>query len=396
MFNHSGLGVDTATFFGPIPPRFLSAEVGLGKTIQVPWGRVAVPQLAAEFVLGTTADEDSGALFHLSVEAPRQYRAHLEAFFDLVADELRSGSLYKGKAINGAGTPGFLDLSTVDPHRVVYSQEVQTQLGANFWTLIERSDLMRELNIPLKRSILISGPYGSGKTLAGYLSAQRAVEHGWTFILCRPGKDDLFQVLNTATLYAPAVVWFEDIDVLASGGDAQHISRVLDALDSISNKGVEVLAGFTTNHIKQIQSGVLRPGRIDSIIEIGALDVASVKKLVIATVPSHLLAEDIDYGKVYEALEGYTPAFYREAIDRSMRYMIDRTGGADLITTDDLVSAAEGLRPQYNLMIGASTKPDKPTIGSVLADTVVETLRERVGIGTDGDVNLEFVEKPPR
>lgn len=393
MFNHTGLGMDTMTFFGPRPPQFRSIEVDVNETQQVPWGEVKVPQLEAEFNLGATGDEDYGILFALAVEAPRRYRAHLEAFFDIVEEELRTGSLYRGKAINGAEFPGFLDLSTVDPGKVVYSQEVYTQLGANFWTLIERAPLMRELGIPLKRSILVSGPYGSGKTLAGYLSAQRAIDHGWTFILCRPGKDNLLEVLNTAKLYSPAVVWFEDIDTVASGGDSKHISQVLDALDSISNKGTEVLAGFTTNHIEKIQKGVLRPGRIDSVIEIGSLDVAGIEKLVKVNVPGHLLSEDIDYQKVAQAFEGFMPAFYREAIDRSLRYMIDRTGGTDMITTDDLVNAANGLRPQHELMTGANEKPDKPTIDSVLGDKVTETLVNQVHMMDDGGPGFGFVEK---
>lgn len=386
VFGHAGIGQTTYGFFGSKhPPKMISIEVGVGKNMQVPWGEVRVEQLQATFVLGASRDRELGPLFGLSVVAPRKYRAHLEAFFDQVQVELTERSIYKGQAVTGAENPGFMNLSTVDPAKVIYSREVITQLGANFWTLIEQADLMRELGVPLKRSILVSGPYGSGKTLAGMLTAQRAVDHGFTYIMCRTGKDDLFRVLSTAQLYAPAVVWFEDIDVLTAKADEEEIAKVLDALDGLGNKGVEVLAGFTTNHVNRIPQGVLRPGRIDSVIPIEGLDREGIEKLVKAVIPGHLLSDQVDYDRLYAAFDGYMPAFYREAIDRSVRYVINRTGQADMITTDDLVDAADGLRPQHQLMLEAEEGVRKPTLSGVLSDTITETLRERLTVGGEWD-----------
>ena len=144
-----------------------------------------------------------------------------------------------------AEEPTFLDLSKIDPNKVIYSEEVLTQLNTNLWSVLEHTDLMRSYGLPLKRAVLLEGPYGTGKTLAGTLTAKRAVENGWTFILVRPGQDDLFTALKTAQVYAPAVVWFEDIDGLAKGGTDEQISRLLDALDGAQTKGHAVVAGFT-------------------------------------------------------------------------------------------------------------------------------------------------------
>lgn len=389
VFNHSGIGKSTMTMFGKQPPEFRTVEVGVNDTIQVPWGQVSVAQLNANFMVGATRSREKGVVFELAVRAPRKFRAHLNAFFDVVAEELRTGSIYRGKAVNGASDPGFLDLTTVDPSQVIYSAEVSKHLGANLWTLIEHAPHWRELGVSLKRSVLLSGTYGTGKTLAGMLTAQRATAHGFTFILCRPGVDDLFETLTTAQLYAPAVVWFEDIDVLAEGGDADHISRLLDALDGISNKGVEVLAGFTTNHVKKIQRGLLRPGRIDAIIDMGTLDAKSVEKLVRSRVPSHLLSDDINWGTVHDAFKQYVPAFYVEAIERSMRYAMERTGHVDMVTTEDLRNAAEGLLPQFNLMNGAHEGPSVPTIDDVMGKIVTQRMTDEVSVDmSDGELVL--------
>lgn len=392
MFNHTGVGKARHSFFGTTPPQFVSIEIGPGRTMQVPWGDVKVDQLDAQFELGSTGDDDYGMLFYLHVEAPKKYRQHIEAFFDLVQTELERRSIYRGKAINGAEQPGFVDLSLVDPNKVVYSQDVLTQTSANLWTLVEKPDLMRELGIPLKRAVLFDGPFGSGKTLMGILTAQKAVKSGFTFILCRPGKDDLFEVLRTAQVYAPAMVWFEDIDTIAAGGDGKHVAKLLDYLDGISNKGHEVMAGFTTNHVDKIIRGVLRPGRIDAVIHIGALDSAGIEKLVKVTVPARLLADDIDYSRVAVAFDGFVPAFYREAIDRAVRYMIARTGGAEeQITTDDLVNAAEGLRPQHDMMHGATVNRAPDKLSTVLRNEVQEALTSGLAVDAGGGGHLPLI-----
>jgi transitional endoplasmic reticulum ATPase len=375
LFGSTGVGEATYSFFGGRrPPEFRTIAIGNGRTAQVPWGRVSFSPLDATFVTGATSDPERGVLFHLVVEAPRKHRQRIEGFFDAVGDELATASIYRGNAITGAEEPAFLDVSTVDPTRVIYSTEVMTQLGANLWALLDHTDTMRKLGIPLKRAVLVEGPYGTGKTLAGALTAQRAVANGWTYVLCRPGVDDLMTTLRTAQLYAPAVVWFEDIDTVGSGGNSMYISRLLDALDGITAKGAEVVAGFTTNHVDRLQKGLLRPGRIDTVIHVGDLDAAGFEKLVKVVVPGELLG-DIDYARVAKAFTGYVPAFAREAIDRAMRYSIDRNGGwPDQVTTADLVNAAQGLRAQHAIMESASEGAALPTIDGLLTSRMEEVL----------------------
>lgn len=389
LFGTTGVGVTIQTLFGDIKPQYHDINVGPTETIQVPWRRVGFSPLSATFDLGTTHHEDYGVVFQLSVTCPRKYRTQVAAFFQVVEDELKTNSIYRGKAFTGGGMPLFLDLGSVDPDRVVYSDEVMTQLDTNMWSLLEYSNQMRTTGMPLKRAVLVEGPYGTGKTLAGYLTAKKAVENGWTFILARPGKDDLMEVLQTAQLYAPAVVWYEDIDVVAAGTSDMQISRLLDVLDGITNKGVEVLAGFTTNHVSKIQKGVLRPGRLDAVVHIGELDRDGFEKLVRVTVPADRLG-DIDFDQIGDAFHGLLPAFAKEAIDRAMRYNISRNKGhLSMIETVDLVNAAHGLRPQLQLMEDAQEGVRRPILESALTGLIQRTVAHTVGgaaiIDGDGD-----------
>lgn len=426
VFGTAGIGKKIQTFFGDIPPEFHTIDVGVNQTESVPWGRVGLNILDAEFNLGGTKDRELGLLFQLSVTAPKKYRKEIDAFFRVVEQELKDNSIYKGKAINAASQPAFVDVDMIDPKSVIYSDETLRQLGANLWTLLENTDMMRREGISLKRAILFEGPYGTGKTLGGLLTAQRAVRNGWTFIMVRPGQDDLQEALQTAQIYAPAVVWFEDIDILSSGStSAIDISRILDMLDGASSKGKEVIAGFTTNHVDRLPKGVLRPGRIDAIVHVGGLDVNGYRKLVESLVRPDLLG-DIDYAEVAKAFlywevpdgervvvdgvvvvehgkvlennygyvlredgkvvhEGYLPAFAREAISRAMLYVIDRNGEPGVIETADLVDAAYGLRRQRELMNEANEGVSKTTLDSLTRQLV----RAEVVAGADGRLQLD-------
>src|SRR6185369_7172076 len=74
VFGTTGFGKATQSFFGPRPPKRISIAVGPNKTIQVPWGKVSMPLLDAEFTLGAMGDEEYGSLFYLSVVAPKKRR----------------------------------------------------------------------------------------------------------------------------------------------------------------------------------------------------------------------------------------------------------------------------------------------------------------------------------
>jgi transitional endoplasmic reticulum ATPase len=377
VFGTSGVGKAVWTMFGKELPELISIPVGPGKTMQVPQGRVMFTPLNATFVLHP-AMSASGIVFRLDVIGPKKYRRHIEGFMDVIADELKERSIYRGKAITADDpSPEFLDPYLVDAAKVVYAQDALTQLDANLWTVLDHADRLRSLRVPLKRAVLLSGEYGTGKTLTGSLTAQHAVEAGWTFVLVKPGEDP-YAALRTAALYAPAVVWIEDLDVLAQNKDRGELGRLLDALDGVSVKGTEVIAGFTTNFPESIDKAVLRPGRIDALIHIAGLDRPGFEALVRSRIPEGLLDGSVNFDLVAESMHDYVPAFAVEAAERALRYSMSRNEGVPgVISTQDLVDAADGLRPQYDLMKDASEAGyTKPTVEAIIASTVHRKLRQ--------------------
>ena len=375
MFGSAGLGRVTYGMFGQkYLPELVSVAVGPhGETLQVPWGRVQIPGWGY-FDLEADRTED-GIVFDLHVTAPRRYRAEAEAFFDLVRHELDERSIYRGKAINADDhRPSFLDLDHLPP--AVYTQDVMGALERNVWAVLRYDEELREQGVSLKRAVLLGGPYGVGKSLAGALTAREAVAAGWTYILVRSGKDNAKEALNTARIYAPAVVFIEDLDLETAGQDRKAVAALLDQMDSVSTKGLEVLSIFTTNFPDKIDRGVLRPGRIDAYIEIGALDAEAFERLVRGVAPGGALDANIDWAQVAGAMEGYFPSFVVEAVSRAARDSAVRNNGKVIsISTGDLVNAANDLRPQFNLM---NTAPEgehsQPTLGRVFTGIVEDAL----------------------
>lgn len=353
VFGTSGIGRATVTFFGVQPPELRTIPVGpRGQTLQVPWGRVEFSMLNATFNLGGTMDSEFGVVFNVSVEAPRKHRKAIEGFFKVLEDELHTGSIYKGKAITAnPDEPQFMDLSWLTPDKVIYLPDVLTQLDVNVWSPIKYTAAMRENGIPLKRAVLLEGPNGTGKTLAGDLTAQHCEANGWTFILVRSGEDQ-FTALQTARMYAPAVVFIEDLDTIASvDKDRDHLSRVLDALDNAQSKGGEVMAVFTTNFPEKLDKGAIRAGRIDAVIHVGVLDGPRYEQLIRAVIPQNLLDKSVEFDKVVAEFDGFLPAFATEAAQRAVRYSIARNMGTpDTITTADLINAAKSEADHIRLM----------------------------------------------
>lgn len=393
LFGVSGVGKAQFTMFGVVLPEYISVNSGPnGETIQVPWGQVEFGLLEAVFNIGKAKSAEFGIVGEISVEAPKKNRNKIDGFFKIVAEELALRSIYRGHAITAHPTdPQFLDLNAIDPERVIYTQDVEVQLRVNLWAPLQYANQLRANKIPLKRAVLLYGPNGTGKTLAGGLAAMLATQNGWTYILVR-SQDDPMAALETAAMYAPACVMVEDLDTVASANvQRDQITLVLDRLDNVAAKGREIMVIFTSNEAAELDRNVIRPGRIDAAIEVGALDRPGYERLVKALIVPELLAEDIDYDEVCAAMyyfdetakeeKGFLPAFATEAIQRSMRYRImENSGEPGVITTSNLVDACKGMASHIALMDAASRANDKKSsLDAALGESITRALSATVG-----------------
>lgn len=379
--------VPTQSFFGPVPPQMMEVEVEFGVKEQIPWGSFQVPALPGVFlVTGQEFDPELGEVFSLHATGLRKHSKKVHGLFKLIEKELQDNSIYRGKAID-AGFH-FLDINRVSKDHVVYAEDVYAQLEASVFAPIRFPDALKEAGVQLKSAVLLHGTYGVGKTLFAYLTAQECAAHGLTFIQVRPGRDDLELAMRTARMYAPAVVFFEDLDTISTpDGANDHISNLLEMFDGMRAKGVEVMAILTTNHADRIHKGMVRPGRLDAVIEITPPDAAGIIKLCQVLLPAELMeaVTEKEWTAVAQAADGYIPAFVHEGCKRAIRYALVRSGG-DLDTVkingEDIRIAMVSLRAQFELMQEAKDLivSDPLTVGmrSALRPMVEEVVEELV------------------
>ena len=365
------------TFFGAmkIPGQTKSIEIDYHKFISVPFGNVKVPGLPIKMNIGIKQKKNvMDSVLMINFEYRHKFAPLVSMIEDEINKELANNSVFRGKAIDSQF--GFLNLKGFPLDRIVYAKKEKTQLDAHVFRLIKSTKAAKGYGLALKRTVLLLGKFGTGKTLTALLAANVCIENGWTFMSVVPG-DDIAQAILFAKNYQPCVVFFEDIDQVTSGERDSHINRILNIVDGILSKNAEVMTILTTNHAEKIESAMLRPGRIDAVIEMGHIDEESLLGLV-KSYCGNMLADDVNPSDLIEVADDYTPSFIAEACNRAILYAMERIDGVSndgiRITQQDLKGALMGLRSQYNLMTQdreRSIPPMESAISEVVNDQLI-------------------------
>lgn len=373
-------GVPTPGFFGGHPPAMIGVATGPGESVQVPWGRIIIPGI--EGFIATALQTEPHPAFIIAGEVKRKHAGDVVRIVELTQTLLRQQSIYKGKAIKVAfgwldedgdecrdydpiqDAPKFLDLQGITDDDLIFGEKVLNDIKIGLFTPIEQSEACRNYGVPLKRGVLLYGPYGTGKTMTAYVSALKAARHGWTFIYLDSVRN-LRKGLEFAAQYAPCVLFAEDIDRVIKGERSLSMDDVLNTLDGVDTKGAEIITVFTTNHIEDINPAMLRMGRLDTLVEVTPPDAATVQRLV-KLYARGLLAEDVSLERVGEALQGQIPAFIREVTERAKIAAISRIGGMGIegkVLEEDLLNAAKAMEPHAALLKPREqTAPDNPEL----------------------------------
>lgn len=352
-------------FFGPTPPQMLQVDIGPNESRLVPWGRFKLPGINGYIQTGTTPKKGRLVLQIVAVVL-RKHEAEIHKLVELTRIIADKESIYRGQAFrlrfrDDSGNdvevrPEFLDLSGVKPDELIFSASVDAAVRTSVFTPIEHTDAVRGAGIPLKRGILLSGKYGVGKTLVAYVTAKKATGNGWTFIYCEKA-DELKDALRFAQGYQPAVVFCEDIDRVTSGERSVSMDDILNTIDGLDAKRSELMVILTTNNIENIHRAMLRPGRLDAVINILPPDADAVKRLI-ALYGRGLVAEDANLDTVAERLSGNIPAVIRECVERAKLSAIRLSNGQGgcSISQAALEDASEGMQNQLDLLNQDNTK----------------------------------------
>ena len=382
----------TPGFFGSNPPQMLDVQVGYGQTKKVPWGRFSLPQVEG-FVQCSAQKKDGRVSFELVGKVLRKDEPTIELLFDTVEKTLRTNSIYMGKAIkirfrDNDGNllempePEFMNLNGISRDSLVYSDDVQNLIETNLFTPIERVSDCIANDMPVKRGVLLGGPYGTGKTMAATVAAALATNVGVTYVYV-PRSDELSDAIQFAKQYSDkaCVIFCEDIDRAVSGERSVKMDDILNILDGIDTKSSRIITVLTTNHLENINPAMLRPGRLDAIIDVTAPDAKAVEKLV-RLYGRETIAEDADLTLVGEALAGTIPAVIAEVVKRAKLHQLQYQQPGTLIeqiSSQALLDSALTIQAQRKLLEEQSKpKVKEPTFNEVIAAAVAPAIAEGV------------------
>ena len=222
------------------------------------------------------------------------------------------------------------------------------------WPL-EHADAYEQVALEPAKGVLLYGPPGTGKTLLAKAVANEANSNfisikGPELLNKYVGESEkgVREVFSKARENAPTVVFFDEIDAIASErgrgvGDSnvgeRVVSQLLTELDGLEElEDVVVIA--TTNRPDLIDDALLRPGRLDRHVEVSEPDEAARREIFEIHTEDKPLADDVDLAGLVERTDGYVGAdievVCREAATIAVREYVRATASGEAADVDEI------------------------------------------------------------
>ncbi len=181
-----------------------------------------------------------------------------------------------------------------------------------------------QLGAKIPKGVLLYGPPGTGKTLlakavAGEAGVPFFTISGSDFVemFVGVGASRVRDLFDTAKKHAPCIIFIDEIDAVGrqrgsgvGGGHderEQTLNQLLVEMDGFgANEGIIVIAG--TNRPDILDPALLRPGRFDRQVAVGAPDLKGREEILKVHAQGKALAEDIDLKIIAKRTPGFTGA----------------------------------------------------------------------------------------
>ena len=219
-------------------------------------------------------------------------------------------------------------MMTPDDRKITFSNVAGLQEEKE--DLVEVVDFLKapqkytKVGARIPKGVLLVGPPGTGKTL---LAKAVAGEAGVPFfsisgsdfveMFVGVGASRVRDLFAEGKRHAPCIIFIDEIDAVArrrgtgmGGGHderEQTLNQLLVEMDGFGvNEGIIVMAA--TNRVDILDPAILRPGRFDRTIAVGAPDVRGREEILKVHAKGKPLGDDVDLAQIAQTTAGFTGA----------------------------------------------------------------------------------------
>lgn len=227
---------------------------------------------------------------------------------------------------------------------------------------LKKPELFKRVGIQPPKGILLYGPPGTGKTLLGKAVANATDS---TFIeivgselvqkFIGEGAKLVKEIFELAREKAPSIVFIDELDALAANrvdigtSGEREVQRtfmqLLAEIDGFSPLGNVKVIGCT-NRRDILDPAVLRPGRLDRLLQVPLPNKEGLKEIFKIHIKAMSL-EKVNYDKLFSLMEGFSGAEVRAVCTEAGYFAIreDRTK----IKESDFVKAIKKVSEEESL-----------------------------------------------
>ncbi|KAK4684061.1 transitional endoplasmic reticulum ATPase, partial [Tremellales sp. Uapishka_1] len=264
---------------------------------------------------------------------------------------------------------------------------------------VEHPEKFLKYGMSPSKGVLFYGPPGTGKTL---LAKAIANECQANFISIKgpelltmwfgESEANVRDVFDKARAAAPCVMFFDELDSIAKargggGGDGggagdRVLNQILTEMDGMNAKKNVFIIG-ATNRPDQIDSALLRPGRLDQLIYIPLPDEPSRLSILQATLRKSPLAPGVDLAFLSKNTAGFSGADLTEICQRAAKLAIRASIDADIRADRAKKEKAEAEGGDVDLMDEDNVEDEVPAITVEHFEEAMRYARRSV---TDADI----------